>query len=167
MIVLAVSIGVIFLCLVALPVLFVFYRNNVSSKMLDKNGQVIPGSDGGNADGKSDQDGSGNKVDGSKSPSKYDQHQIITIDTGLNVDHALHFVEYTDHIHDLVFESEDNDQYPTNMWIKQISTDTQSIDISNQDPIKMTYTNSLYTKNSHNPNNSTSSSHGAPGSQNG
>jgi hypothetical protein len=29
-----------------------------------------------------------------------------------------------------------------------MSTDTQSIDISNQDPIKMTYTNSLYAKTS-------------------
>jgi len=142
MIVLAVSIGVIFVCLIALPILFVFYRNNVANKI--------------NKD--SDDSEKGNGKTAAEAPTKFDQpaNQIITMDTGLNVDHALHFVEYTDHIHDLVFEGEgdnDNGQYPTNMWIKQISTDTQSIDISNQDPIKMTYTNSLYTKNAHNPNN--------------
>lgn len=139
MVVLAISIGVIFICLIALPVLFVFYRNNVAGKVIK--------------DSEDSEKGGSNSAN--ETPSKFEQqpHQIITMDTGLNVDHALHFVEYTDHIHDLVFETEDNEQYPTNMWIKQISTDTQSIDISNQDPIKMTYTNSLYTKNAHNPNN--------------
>jgi len=176
MAVLAVSIGIIFICLIALPILFVFYRNNVanSSKVMKNGGHGANGSNGHSGDAEKGQNhgnkatnsANNNGTNGNESPSKFETgpNQIITIDTGLNVDHALHFVEYTDHIHDLVFESEDNDQYPTNMWIKQISTDTQSIDISNQDPIKMTYTNSLYTKNSHNPNNSTSSSHGAPGS---
>merc|ERR1712048_488226 len=85
----------------------------------------------------------GNNNDSKKSKSP---HQIVTMDTGLHVDHALHFVEYTDHIHDLVFEDQEgyND---TSMWIKQMSTDTQSIDISNQDPIKMTYNDSMYNKN--------------------
>lgn len=141
MIILSICLGMIFICLVAIPVLFIIYRNYISNITKNKlANQSNPDS------------GSNNNSDpNSKS---FDHHQIITIDTGLNVDHALHFVEYTDHIHDLVFEdvdSENGGHNSTGMWVKQISTDTQSIDISNQDPINMKYTNSIYNKNPHNP----------------
>lgn len=145
MIILAISIGIIFICLIALPILFVFYRNHISN--INKNKDIDHENQNYNNNGNDEE------ANDTSNKQKIDQHQIITMDTGLNVDHALHFVEYTDHIHDLVFEDEYNEgQYPANMWVKQISTDTQSIDISNQDPIKMTYTNSLYNKNPHNPN---------------
>merc|ERR1712178_90170 len=130
MIILSICVGMIFICLVAIPVLFIIYRNYINNQVKNKLANHNNPDSGSNAGTYDSNDKSG------------DHHQIITIDTGLNVDHALHFVENTDHIHDLVFEDVDSEHGGSNstgMWVKQISTDTQSIDISNQDPINMKY----------------------------
>ena len=115
--------------------------SNVTGRGQQNNNNNSNNNHGNNNPNQNNNDNSNDQSKKSKS-----QHQIVTMDTGLHVDHALHFVEYTDHIHDLVFE--DTEGYnDTSMWIKQMSTDTQSIDISNQDPIKMTYNDSMYNKN--------------------
>lgn len=125
MIILAISLGIIFIGIIAIPILYVYYKNYMerySKSSTDSAASLEPSS------------------------------TIVTIAEGLDVDHKLNYVEYTDHIHDLVFgEKADLPDNPTSNWVKHISADAQSIDISCQDPIKMIYRESLYTKNKHNP----------------
>lgn len=182
MVVLAISIGILIICLIGLPILYVYFKNsmfsmkhkefendfseendieksdpnnnsndmttmgNVINRIISKMSNVAGRKDPNNNENNGKKDNRTTSANNKTGANNIAPNQIITMDTGLHVDHALHFVEYTDHIHDLVFE--DSEGYnDTSMWIKQMSTDTQSIDISNQDPIKMTYTDSMYNKN--------------------
>merc|ERR1712048_174374 len=184
LVILAISIGLLIICLISLPILYVYFKNSIFtmkhkefendfsddadleksdpnqeittmghivnriiSKMSNVTGRGQQNNNNSNNNHGNNNPNQNNNDNGNdQSKKSKSQHQIVTMDTGLHVDHALHFVEYTDHIHDLVFE--DTEGYnDTSMWIKQMSTDTQSIDISNQDPIKMTYNDSMYNKN--------------------
>lgn len=76
-------------------------------------------------------------VDVPRSPVQAAIETMKKDDNGLGgVDHELYFVEYADHVHDLVWGQNQQEQAG---WIKQQSLDAQSIDISTSKPYDSSY----------------------------
>ena len=115
MVVLAIAIGCVFLMLVATPVIITCFRN----RNKNENG--------------SDSKAKGKKtIDVPRSPVEKAVETMKNEDnSGLDVHHDLVFVEYADHVHDLVWGGIQQEQAG---WIKHQSIDAQSIDISTSKP---------------------------------
>jgi hypothetical protein len=119
MVILAIAIGCVFLMLVCIPVIITCFKN------------------------RNNKDGSDSKAKGKKTidvPRCPVEKAVETMknedNSGLDVHHDLVFVEYADHVHDLVWGGIQQEQAG---WIKHQSIDAQSIDISTSKPYDCSY----------------------------
>jgi hypothetical protein len=119
MVILAIAVGCVFLMLVCIPVIITCFRN------------------------RNNKDGSDSKAKGKKTidvPRSPVEKAVETMknedNSGLDVHHDLVFVEYADHVHDLVWGGIQQEQAG---WIKHQSIDAQSIDISTSKPYDCSY----------------------------
>merc|ERR1719230_2516302 len=118
MIILAIVVGCVFLILVSTPVIITCYKNKSKNSKTEAKGRKT--------------------VEQPRSPVEKAVEIMKKEEEGkgINVDHELYFVEYADHVHDLVWG---NNQQEQAGWIKQQSIDAQSIDISTNKPYDSSY----------------------------